>query len=177
LSGSSELWSVHWDWKEGIVEHGIHPRNVFRVFLDNLGALGFNLRKRSIDISGKSCDTVGYGFDITTNTHMQAQRNPDSLIRSMEKKVRLMDIPLGSSFIRLQSKDLHVHIKFQIEKRSPGDYCFLEYEVKVTERCAKSGCKQMFKIKQLSFEKNDCEEASCVNAFLCSAHRNLADHG
>jgi hypothetical protein len=76
LSGSSELWSVRWDRKEGFVEHGFHPHNVLRVFLDNLGALGFNLRKRSIDIRGKSCDTVGYGFDITTNTHMQAQRRP-----------------------------------------------------------------------------------------------------
>ena len=75
MSGSSELWSIRWDWKEGFVEHGIHPRNVFRVFPDILGALGFNLRKRSIDISGKSCDTVGYGFDITTNT-LQAQRRP-----------------------------------------------------------------------------------------------------
>jgi len=58
-----------------------------------------------------------------------------------------MDIPLGISFIRLQSKDLNVHIQFQIEKRSPGDYCFLEYEVNVTERCDKSGCKQLKQLK------------------------------
>ncbi len=45
-----------------------------------------------------------------------------------------MDIPLGSSFIRLQSKDVNVHFQFHIEKRSPGDYCFLEYEVNVTEK-------------------------------------------
>jgi len=74
LSGSSESWIVRWDWKEGFVEHGIHLRKVFRIFLDNLEALGFNRRKRSIDISGISCDTVGYGFDMTTNTHIQAQR-------------------------------------------------------------------------------------------------------
>ena len=37
------------------------------------------------------------------------------------KKVRLMDIPLDSSFIRIQSKYLNVHIQFQIEERSPGD--------------------------------------------------------
>ena len=41
------------------------------------------------------------------------------------KEVRLMDIPLGSSFIRLRSKELNIHIQFQIEKRSPGDYCFI----------------------------------------------------
>jgi hypothetical protein len=45
-----------------------------------------------------------------------------------------MDIPLGTSFIRIQSKDLNVHFQFQIEKRSPVDFCFLEYEVNVTEK-------------------------------------------